>query len=44
MENGVGIQVVELNPIRKQKAAKEKDEGETRVPGEGMRGKLPGSL
>jgi hypothetical protein len=34
MENGVGIQVVELNPIRKQKATKKRMKGKRESPEE----------
>jgi hypothetical protein len=34
MENGVGIQVVELNPIRKQKVAKKRIKGKRESPEE----------
>jgi hypothetical protein len=43
MENGVGIQVVELNPICKQKAAKKRMEGKRESPEKECEEKYPKS-
>jgi hypothetical protein len=41
MENGVGIQVMELNPIRKKKAAKERMKGKRESPEEECKENYP---
>jgi hypothetical protein len=43
MKNGVGIQVVELNPICKQKAAKKRVEGKRESPEKECKEKYPKS-